>query len=364
MVATGEKDALEAVHSLNRSAPGADDMLRLHLSESVDGAGPTVLEALRRELSRPNRYPDPACTELREALARQHGMHADQVTVGNGIDELLLLLALAHLGPGRVALTTAQTFPAYRTVSLVCRADVRLSPLHGYTVDADAFEAALGAGVHVAFLCNPHNPTGTALSHVTLERLVACSEAHGATLVCDEAYVEFGPEPADFLSALVAKTDRLIVLRTFSKMLGLAGLRVGYALGSTGVMERVQRAKTIVPFSVNRLAQAAALACVRGGVDVEERRARNARVRATTYRLLDELRIEYVPSATNFVLLKLPGGDSRRVAEQLRVRHEILVRDTSDFGLPGHIRVALGTCEEMERFVDALAALFTDQSWE
>jgi histidinol-phosphate aminotransferase len=364
VVATGEKDVLEALSTVNRSVHSSDDMLRLHLNETVDGPGPAVLEALRRELSRPNRYPDPTCTELRELLARQHGMHPDQVAVGNGIDELLLVLALAHLGPGRVALTTAQTFPAYRTVSLVCRADLRLSPLRGYTVDVDAFEAALGAGIQVAFLCNPHNPTGTALSQAALERLVACSEAHGAILVCDEAYVEFGSEPLDFLPALAAKTDRLIVLRTFSKMLGLAGLRVGYALGSSGAMERVQRANSILPFSVNRLAQAAAVACVRSGVDVEARRERVARARATTYRLLDELHVEYVPSAANFVLLKLPGGDSRRMTEQLRVGHGILVRDTSDFALPGHIRVSLGTCEEMERFVDAMAALLGHQRWE
>lgn len=364
MVATGEKDALEALSPVNRSVRGADDMLRLHLNETVEGPDPAVLEALHGELRRPNRYPDPASTELRELLARQHAVHPDQVAVGNGIDELLLVLALAHLGPGRVALTTAQTFPAYRTVSLVCGADVRLSPLDGYTVDVDAFEAALRAGVHVAFLCNPLNPTGTAVSQAALERLVACSEAHGAILVCDEAYADFASERVDFLPALAARTDRLIVLRTFSKMLGLAGLRVGYALGSADVMDRVQRAKTVLPFSVNRLAQAAAAACVRSGAGVEARRARVARARALTYRRLDELHIEYVPSVANFVLLRVPGGDSRCMAEQLRVRHGILVRDTSDFGLPGHIRVSIGTCDEMERFVDAMAALLGRQRGE
>lgn len=341
----------------NPTIANADAMVRLHLSESWDGPGPDVIDALVRELARVHRYPDPGCAELRAELAAASRVDASQVLVGNGTDEVLLLLALALLGPGRVAVTTERTFPGYRTVTETSGATARLVPLDGYRVDVAALEAELAARPDLLFLCNPHNPTGSALDADDVARLAWACEAAGTLLVCDEAYVEFAPGSVRSAADLLRAGRRVVVLRTFSKWLALAGLRVGYCLAPPDVIARVEVVKAALPFSVNRLAQVTAMVSLRAGADPDARRRRVAGARAHLCRILDDLDVAYVPSSTNFVLARLPDGLATDVAGELAREHGILVRDTAPFGLPGHIRVGLGSHEQLDLFGRALAGL-------
>jgi histidinol-phosphate aminotransferase len=337
-----------------------DDVCLLDRNECVQSPDARVLAALSRELSTLNRYPDPHCGELRSRIADQHGVGPEEVIVGNGVDELLLLFSLGLLGPDRVAVVTERTFPGHRTSCSLSGADVRAVPLDGYHVDAVAVADAVSEGADVAVVCNPHNPTGTVLIRTELERLVERCTQTGCTLIVDEAYIEFDDSAMASVTDLVSSTGRLVVLRTFSKMMGLAGLRIGYAIGPAATIARVLRAKAAVPFSVNRLAQTAALAVLEDDRVVDQRRDLVRDARAYLCRLLDSHGIDHVPSAANFVLVRLPASlDSSEIAERLRRDCAVHVRDTTAFGFPGHLRVTIGTPTQMDRFARGLATLLS-----
>ncbi|HEU4963908.1 MAG TPA: histidinol-phosphate transaminase [Bacilli bacterium] len=343
------------VRSFNASIAGADDLHRLHLSENHYGMSPAVREAIEEELQRIHLYPDPDCSTLREQLAAHYGVTADMVIVGNGTDEILLLTSMALLGPGKTSLTTDSTFPGYKVTTALSGGETRFVPMtEDYRMPAAQLANACRAGIDVVFLCNPHNPTGTMLSAAELcEVLTAASEA-GVVPVLDEAYADFADQPFPSAIPYVREGLRGLVMRTFSKSHGLAGFRVGYAIGSPDLIAAVQRMRSALPFSVNRLAQTAALTALRHPDFVTEVRKRTQAVKRECYRRLEQLGLSYVPSQTNFVLVRVPG-DSAEVSRRLVEEHQVLTRDTTAFGYPGHLRVSMGTQEQMAHFCDVLA---------
>ncbi|MEU8925301.1 aminotransferase class I/II-fold pyridoxal phosphate-dependent enzyme [Kitasatospora sp. NPDC048545] len=336
-----------------------DGMLRLHCNENPYGPPAQALAAAAEELrARTAHYPDPGSPGLRERLAEFHEVEPDMVVVGNGLDELLLLTALTFLGPGDGALVTDSTFPGYATATAAARGEVRTVPLApGLRLPVEALTAALAEpGLRLAFVCNPHNPTGQALGPQEVAGILDRAEAAGVVPVFDEAYMEFAAPSFESALAAVREGRRLLVLRTFSKAWGLAGLRTGYAVGPRDLVGRIARTKAAVPFSVNRVAQRAAAAALAHPEHLAQARRNNAEARERLYRGLTELGVGYLPSQANFVLIEVPGN-SARTAERLAEEHRIAVRDLGIFGLDRHLRVTVGTPADVDRFCRALAAV-------
>ncbi len=299
-----------------------------------------------------NRYPDPMANDLRDALAERHGTDRSRVIVGNGGDELLFNLLFAFGGPGRPVVTCPPDFAEYANFAAMCETPVVSVPrdAEDFSIDAEALLAA-AADAALVILTSPNNPTGNLVDRALVERLLAET---GALVLVDEAYVEFAGEGRS-LVGLAAKSPRLIVLRTLSKAFGLAGLRVGYLVADPAIVDALGAVRQI--YSVDVLAQAVALALV-------ERRDQLAPVVADIVAERERLsaglcaleRVRAWPSAANFVLARVPRA--HRVWERLRDEHSILVRDFSSVpGLDDCLRLTVGTREENDALLDALAVL-------
>ncbi|PPK71293.1 histidinol-phosphate transaminase [Actinokineospora auranticolor] len=330
--------------------------VRLHYNENPLGASPQAVAAVEAELRSVNRYPDPAHTDLIGAIARHAVVGPDRVAVGNGVDEVILMLALAWRADPRPAAVSARTFQSYARSLRAAGVPYVAQPLRGYDLDADRMAESFADGVGLAFVCNPLNPTGTVLSAASVRSLCKAARRYDAVVVFDEAYGEYVP-PGEFESALphAASGHNVCVLRTFSKAYGLGALRVGYLVGDPAVVARVTALQGAFPFHVNRFAQAAAVRALADQEFVELSRRENDSTRAVLCAGLDALGVAYVPSRTNFVLIRLPGVASR-VAVALRALG-VLVRDTADLGLADHLRVSVGRVEQVRAFLRDLETI-------
>ncbi|MCX4626194.1 histidinol-phosphate transaminase [Streptomyces sp. NBC_01443] len=338
----------------NTSVPDADTMVRLHLSESPYGASPAAVTAAAGALDRVNRYPAPQREGLVKALALHWGVAEDQIAVANGSDELVLATALTLGDLSRPGLVAAGTFPGYpESLERIGRGVVAL-PLRDGALDVKEFANALPEH-GIGYVCNPHNPSGTALPEEAYATLIDAAQAGGVPLVFDEAYQEFSdpglPQTRDFLD----RDAPVVALRTFSKAYGLAALRIGYAVGRADLIAEVRRTLNILPFSVNRVAQAGALAALADQQFLGEVREGTAQRREWFTAELERRGHRYVPSVTNFVAVRVDA--SREAQDALAKDYGILVRDTGLFGFPGHLRVSLGTEDELRSFLDALDQL-------
>ncbi|MEU9445600.1 histidinol-phosphate transaminase [Streptomyces sp. NPDC048304] len=324
---------------------------RLHLSESPYGPSPLALRAAQEALAPTARYPDPARLDPVRAIAGHNGVAEDRVAVANGSDELVLLTALALGDRGRPGVTTAGTFPGYHICLQAAGRGCEEVPLDGTRTDAGAVAAAMErAGI--VYLCHPHNPSGSVLGHAEFELLVERAAVTGTPLVVDEAYLEFAPAGTPRLRDYLGSGAPLLSLRTFSKAHGLAALRIGYAVGSPDLVARLRAVQGTMPFSVNAVAQAAAVAALADDGHLRRVRDENALRRDWFREELQRRGRRSLPSATNFVAV--PVSDSAAAERLLAQGHDILVRDAGRFGLAGHLRVSLGPREDLERFLDAL----------
>ncbi|MFJ6984384.1 MULTISPECIES: pyridoxal phosphate-dependent aminotransferase [unclassified Streptomyces] len=353
--------------TFNTSVPGADDLIRLHLSESPFGASPAALKAAEDALRRASVYPDPERQDLVRALAAHWDVTPDHIAVANGSDELVLATALALGDRDRPGLVTDGTFPGYRSCLELTGRGCTAVPLAGTAVDAEAFAAEL-PGHGIGYLCNPHNPSGVALTRAELTALTAASARGGVPLVLDEAYMEFAaadtPQTRDFLGpgpgtrpgtgvgGDPGAEPPLVALRTFSKAYGLAALRVGYAVGRPDLIATLRQTLRSLPFSVNRLGQAAAIAALGDPDFVAEVRRSTAERRRWFTAELDRRGRAHLPSVTNFVAVE--AADCARAQDRLAADFGILVRNAGLFGFPGYLRTSLGTEDDLLRFLDAL----------
>jgi histidinol-phosphate aminotransferase len=344
-----------AVTSFNFTADDSGATIRLHLSENPFGNSSSVRTAILEELDRSHIYPDPDSTALRSRLAAVFHVDPSMVLVSNGCDELVLLAALAFAGPQKRGVTTAATFPGYRTSMTLTGASVDEVPLRDFRCDLDAL-ALSARDADAVFLCNPHNPTGSVASASALSRFLEDVTRGPATPIIDEAYIEFcGGKTASAID-WIRGGGRAIVLRTLSKAYGIAGLRVGVAVGDLDSIGALKRVACALPFRVNRFAQAAGLAAIddpRHLTHVTEsiREARNRFCRE-----LDDRGFLYVSSETNFVMVRLPM-DTSAATQTLREHHRVLIRDCGPFGLPGWVRISLGTDNDMMHLLRALESL-------
>jgi histidinol-phosphate aminotransferase len=329
---------------------GLAEVVRLSANENPLGPSPRVVEAIRREAGRVHLYPDGGSLALREALGRRLGVSPAQIAVGNGADELIGMVALAAFEPGDEVVVPTPSFEPYATSAVLAGARVRPSPLAGYEADLDDVRRLVTARTKAVILCSPHNPATTIIRREPLERLLEGLGDDPPLVVVDEAYREFcdDPEYPDGVQ-LLARFPRVLVLRTFSKIAALAGLRVGYAIGAPESIDRLNRVRA--PFNVNRLGQVAALA----SLDDPEHWARTrALVLAERAFLSGELArrgLTFPPSQANFLLVKVPGATA--VRERL-LRAGLLVRDGAAVGFPDHLRISIGTREANERLLRVL----------
>jgi histidinol-phosphate aminotransferase len=329
-------------------------VLRLSANENPLGPSPLAVAAICREAARIHLYPDGGAPALGAAVARALGVAPEQLLCGNGGDEILTLLARALLDPGDEVVIPDPSFEPYTTTAHLAGATVVPSPLRDYRIDLEDVLRRVGPRTKLVCLSSPHNPTGTVLDRGAWERF--CARCPGDVLVLlDEAYVDFVEAPeraADGLTTLGTRPDGLVLLRTFSKITGLAGLRVGYAIASPGVIAELERVRE--PFNVGRVAQAGAAAAVHDTAHREatrrvvwaERRALGAAFAARG--------LSYPPTEGNFLLVRLnrPAGP---VVGALRARG-VLVRDGAAVGYPDHLRVSVGTPDQNARLLAALDA--------
>jgi histidinol-phosphate aminotransferase len=329
---------------------GLAELVRLSANENPLGPSPRVVETLRREAASVHLYPDGGSSALRDALARALGIAPGQIVVGNGADELITLLALAAFDPADEAVVPEPSFEPYTTSVLIAGAHIVASPLAGYETDLPDVLRRITPRTKAVFLCSPHNPATTIIRRAPLLQLLDALGADSPLVVLDEAYRDFAddPEYPDGV-ALLARYPRLLILRTFSKIAGLAGLRVGYAIGALETIERLNRVRA--PYNVNRLAQAAALASLEDPEHAARTRTLVLEERAFLTGALQSRGFTVAPSQANFLLVAVKDAAATR--ERL-LRGGILVRDGGAVGFPGHLRISVGTHPVNERLVKLL----------
>jgi histidinol-phosphate aminotransferase len=331
---------------------GLERVVKLASNEGPYGPVPAALEALERAGAELNRYPDGGAFRLRSALADRHGLRLEEVALGSGADGIVDCLSQLALDAGDEVVCGWPSFPSYVIYAAKLGATVQRVPLRDARYDLDAMLEAIGPRTKLAYLCHPNNPTGTSNSRAELDAWFERVPAHVLT-VLDQAYFEYVDDPdyADGVEQYLKAGLQVAVLRTFSKIYGLAGLRVGYALAPEAVVTAIGKVKRA--FDVTTAAQEAALASLDAQGEVERRRRENETGRAQLEGILRANGLEPPgPAVANFLFAEV-GDDARPLFEAL-LREGVIVRPTAGFGAPGAIRVTVGTVEENAFFGEAL----------
>lgn len=326
-----------------------DGIVKLASNENPFGPSPRGVEAAIRALRQGQLYPDGGCYDLRQKLAARHGLSPDQFAVGSGSNEIIELLGHVFLGPGDEVVMGEPAFVVYKLVAALFGAKAVEVPLRDWRHDLPAMAAAVTARTKLVCVCSPNNPTGTANTAEELVTFVRGLPEHVVAVV-DEAYAEFQPAAPD-LTPLIREGRKLICLRTFSKIFGLASLRVGYGYGAAGLAGWLNRVRQ--PFNVNAIGQAAAAAAL-DDREFVERCAKETRAGlGQLQRGFAAMGLEQVPSEANFVLVRV--GDGSAAFEALQ-RRGIIVRPVRSYGLPEWIRVTVGTGAQNERLLAELGS--------
>jgi histidinol-phosphate aminotransferase len=325
-------------------------IIKLASNENPAGPSPRAVAAAKRALEQGELYPDGGCYALRQKLASAYGLGADQFVVGNGSNEIIELLGHAFLGAGDEVVMGNPAFIVYKLVTLLFGAKAVEVPLVQHRHDLAAMARAITPRTRLVFVACPNNPTGTANGADELLAFAHALPEH-VVGVFDEAYAEFQERPAD-LRPLIREGRNIIGLRTFSKIYGLASLRVGYGYAAPGLVALLNRVRQ--PFNVNAIGQAAALAAL-DDREFTERCARDNRAGLAQLESgLRALKLETVPSEANFILVKVGAG--ARLFDALQKRG-IIVRPMASYGMPEWLRITVGTKAQNDRLLTELKAL-------
>jgi histidinol-phosphate aminotransferase len=329
---------------------GIPESVKLASNENPLGPSPLALQALREALPKVHRYPDGSGFRLCQALARHWDVSPEMIVLGNGSNELLELVGRCFLMPGDEVIYGQQAFIVYDMVAQVTGATKVRVPLRDFTHDLDAMRAAITPRTKLVFVANPNNPTGTAVSPRALEDFLAAVPPD-VPVILDEAYYEYlPPEWTPDTLRFVRDGRLLLVLRTFSKIYGLAGLRIGYGIGPAPLIALLNRARE--PFNTNSLAQAAATAALRDAQHVASTRAITEVGRKFLAEQCRSLGLRVVPSMGNFLLVDV-GRPGPATADAL-LRQGVIVRPMAGYGFATHLRISIGTPPENERCIAAL----------
>ncbi|MPZ56481.1 MAG: histidinol-phosphate transaminase [Rhizobiales bacterium] len=349
--------AIDAYVPGKSSAPGVARVFKLSSNETPLGPSPKAIEAYRAVGAHLEDYPDGAATDLRDAIGRAFGLDPDRIVCGGGSDDLLNLLARAYLADGDEAIHTTHGFLVYPIATLGTGATPVVAPETDYTADVDAILARLTAKTKLVFLANPNNPTGTYVPFDEVKRLHRALPPH-VLLVLDAAYAEY-VRRNDYEAGieLVATSDNVVMCRTFSKIYGLAALRLGWLYGPSHVVDAINRIRG--PFNVNAPAIAAGIAAIEDTAHVERSRAHNDRWLPWLTEEIGKLGLKVTPSAANFVLIHFPDAKGRTAADAdaLLTSRGLILRRVTAYKLPNALRLTVGT-EEANRLVVATLAEF------
>jgi histidinol-phosphate aminotransferase len=322
-------------------------IVKLASNENPFGPSPQAVAAAKAALERGELYPDGGCFELRQKLAAHWGLGADQFVIGNGSNEIIELLGHVFVSPGDEVVMGEPAFVVYKLVTLLFGAKAVEVPLRDWRHDLKAIAAAITPRTKLVYVCSPNNPTGTANTEGELLAFARALPDH-VIAVFDEAYAEY-VENAPDLRPLIAEGRKVVCLRTFSKIYGLASLRVGYGYGSAALCALLNRVRQ--PFNVNAIAQAAAVAAL----DDREFAAMCGRENRLGLAQLENgcrtLGLEVVPSVANFLLVKV--GDGMGIFDALQ-RRGFIVRPVKSYGLPHWVRITVGTCDQNEQLLAEL----------
>ncbi len=329
---------------------GLGRVIKLASNENPLGPSPKAVSAILREAEKISLYPDGACTTLRLAIAERLGVQVESLIFGNGTDEIIDLVCYAFFDPGDKVVMGDPTFSSYFLSAMAMDVDIAMVPLVDYKHDIVGMLNAVDEKTKAVFVGTPHNPTGTICTREDLEKLLN-GLPEGVILVWDEAYREYveSPEYPESISYL-GNFPNMLILRTFSKIYGLAGLRVGYGITSPELVDVLERVRP--PFNVNRLAQAAALAALEDEEHLERSRSVNRRGREFLSAELSKLGMEVVPSEANFLLFRFDGVV--KDLSRLLLERGIIVRDGDSLGYPGYARLTVGTLEENEFVIEII----------
>lgn len=325
-------------------------ILKLASNENTLGPSPRAVEAMLKHASNMHVYPDGDNYHLRQALSRHLNVDANQVFMGHGSNEILQLLGHVFLDASSNVVVSDHAFIVYRLVAALYQAKVTSVPMREYQHDLSAMAKAVTAETKMLFIANPNNPTGTIVGRQEIVSFMKDLPPH-LVVVFDEAYIELVPDACRPETIDYVRQDRnVFVLRTFSKAYGLAGLRIGYALAPSNGVDLLHRVRQ--PFNVNAMAQAAALAALDDTSFVQQTRETVASGLRHVSEALNRMGVPYVPSAANFLLVKV--GEGRRIFSELQ-KEGVIVRPVDVYDLPEYVRITIGTRTENDRMLDALS---------
>jgi histidinol-phosphate aminotransferase len=323
------------------------EITKLASNENPLGPSPKAIAAMREAIDKAHLYPDGGAFYLRNAVAKKLSLTPDHIILGNGSNEVIELLAHAFVQPGDAIVTSEHAFVAYKIIGRVFGAEIIEAPSRDHGYDLDAILGAVTDGTKIIFIANPNNPTGTFLSADTIEHFMARVPPH-LIVVFDEAYYEFVDRMPDTLR-FIHQGRSIVVLRTFSKIHGLASVRVGYGIARPELIAVLQ--KTREPFNVNGIGQIGALAALADEEHQRKTKKLTDQGRAYLEKAFTGMNLRFVPSAANFVLVNV--GDGHSVFRSLLER-KVIVRAMKGYNLPEWVRITIGTMEQNRKCVAAL----------
>ncbi len=327
----------------------AKSIIKLASNENPLGPSPKAVVAMEQVVRNLHLYPDGNAFYLKRALAEKLDVEVGNLILGNGSNEIIEFIGHAFMGPGSNIVVSQYCFAIYPIVAKMMGADVITVPAKGLGHDLEAMAAAITPQTRVVFVANPNNPTGTLATRDEVTSFLAAVPEH-VLLVMDEAYIEFLNDPVDLLPLIRAGTHpHILLMRTFSKIFGLAGLRLGYGIGSPALISALEKVRQ--PFNINAIAQAGALAALDDSEHLAATRHNNRQGLDLLEGAFRQMGLEFVPSAGNFVLVRV--GDGAKVFGELQKRG-IIVRPMAGYGLPEWIRISVGTSHENTRCLAAL----------
>jgi histidinol-phosphate aminotransferase len=325
----------------------ASEIIKLASNENPLGPSPKAIQAMRAALETAHLYPDGSGFYVTKAIGAKLSFSPENIIIGNGSNEVIEFLGHAFLNPGDDVITCQHAFIVYKLLATAFSVRTIETPSPDYRQNLDAALEAITAKTRLIFVPNPNNPTGTLVSQHAIDRFMS-RVPDNVVVVFDEAYFEFLDDPPDTLR-FVREGRNVVVLRTLSKIHGLAGLRIGYAVAPAEMIQLLH--KTRQPFNVNSIAQAGALAALDDDAHLRETKRVVDEGRSYLQQQLAEMRILFVPSVANFVMVNV--GNSCAVFEKL-LRRKIIVRPLKGYGLPEWVRISVGTIEENKKLIAVL----------
>jgi histidinol-phosphate aminotransferase len=335
------------------------NVYKLASNENLYGPDPRILKEITSSLGDIKFYPDSACRQVKQKLGEKYGVSTDCIVTGNGTDQIIEMICDGFMGPGENAVIADPTFLIYEKSVLKSGGSAVKVPLKEFRHDVKKMVNSIDDDTRILFLTNPHNPTGTNISREEFEYVIK-NAGRGVLVVVDEAYSEYVTE-SDKVDTLkyLKKCKNLVVLRTFSKIYGLAGLRIGYGIADSSIVSVLNKIR--LPFNVNSLAQRAAVAVLENESYVKKVVKKIYKEKDKFYKVLLKNKIDYIKSYANFILINI-GKNCGMVVEEL-LKRGFIVRPGKNLGFPGYIRVTVGRSETNMKFLNALVEILRNSKY-